>query len=180
MMDKSEQAPGHGSASTEEHRAQSPRRVRCAVITMSDTRTEETDKSGRIIMDMLAAAGHETALYRVVKDSPPEILAVLAEAARTEGVRAILMNGGTGIASRDNTYETVMGLLEKRMDGFGEIFRVLSFEEIGPAAMLSRAVAGTWRGMVVFSMPGSANAVTLAMSRLIAPELGHVVHELNK
>ena len=179
-MNPSVTEPGHASASTEQHRAEAPKAVRCAVITMSDTRTEADDKSGRLIMEALASVGHETVIYRVVKDSPPAILAVLAEIAAEGGIRAILMNGGTGIASRDNTYETISGLLEKRMDGFGEIFRVLSFNEVGAASMLSRAVAGVWRGMVLFSMPGSVNAVRLPMDKLIVPELAHVIRELNK
>jgi molybdenum cofactor biosynthesis protein B len=117
--------------------------------------------------------------YRVVRDEPDEVRAALADAADV-GAEAIVVNGGTGISGRDRTYEAVAGLLEKRLDGFGEIFRWLSFQEIGSAAMLSRAVAGTWRGRVIFSVPGSTPAVRLAWERLIAPELGHVVFEMAK
>lgn len=117
--------------------------------------------------------------YRVVRDEPDEVRAALAAAADA-GADAVVVNGGTGISGRDRTYEAVAGLLEKRLDGFGEIFRWLSFREIGSAAMLSRAVAGTWQGRVVFSVPGSTAAVRLAWERLIAPELGHVVFELGK
>lgn len=117
--------------------------------------------------------------YRLVRDEPDEVRAALAAAADA-GAEAVVVNGGTGIPGRDRTYEAVAGLLEKRLDGFGEIFRWLSFQEIGSAAMLSRAVAGTWRGRVVFSVPGSTAAVRLAWERLIAPELGHVVFELGK
>jgi len=117
--------------------------------------------------------------YRLVRDEPDEVRAALAAAADA-GAEAVVVNGGTGISGRDRTYEAVAGLLEKRLDGFGEIFRWLSFQEIGSAAMLSRAVAGTWRGRVVFSVPGSTAAVRLAWERLIAPELGHVVFELGK
>jgi molybdenum cofactor biosynthesis protein B len=117
--------------------------------------------------------------YRVVRDEPDDVRAALA-AAIDAGADAVVVNGGTGISGRDRTYEAVAGLLEKRLDGFGEIFRWLSFQEIGSAAMLSRAVAGTWRGRVVFSVPGSTAAVRLAWERLIAPELGHVVFELGK
>jgi molybdenum cofactor biosynthesis protein B len=117
--------------------------------------------------------------YRLVRDEPDEVRAALAAAADA-GAEAVVVNGGTGISGRDRTYEAVAGLLEKRLDGFGEIFRWLSFQEIGSAAMLSRAVAGTWRGRVVFSVPGSTAAVRLAWEQLIAPELGHVVFELGK
>lgn len=117
--------------------------------------------------------------YRLVRDEPDEVRAALAAAADA-GAEAVVVNGGTGISGRDRTYEAVAGLLEKRLDGFGEIFRWLSFQEIGSAAMLSRAVAGTWRGRIVFSVPGSTAAVRLAWERLIAPELGHVVFELGK
>ena len=117
--------------------------------------------------------------YRVVRDEPDEVRAALA-AAVDAGADAVVVNGGTGISGRDRTYEAVAGLLEKRIDGFGELFRWLSFQEIGSAAMLSRAVAGTWRGLAVFSVPGSTAAVRLAWERLIAPELGHVVFELGK
>ena len=117
--------------------------------------------------------------YRLVRDEPDEVRAALAAAADA-GAEAVVVNGGTGISGRDRTYEAVAGLLEKRIDGFGEIFRWLSFQEIGSAAMLSRAVAGTWRGLAVFSVPGSTAAVRLAWERLIAPELGHVVFELGK
>ncbi len=168
------------SASTEEHRKQAPKSVRCAVVTVSDTRDETTDGSGKFIRDALTGAGHEVALYRIVKDEPEQIRIVLREAAETKTIRAALINGGTGIAKRDRTYETVAGLIEKKMDGFGELFRMLSFDDIGPAAMLSRAVAGTYSGMVIFSLPGSTGAVRLAMEKLILPELGHLVWEMSK
>jgi len=165
--------------SVEQHRAEAPKNVVCAVITVSDTRTEADDRSGGYILDSLKGAGHEVALYRIVKDEPAQIKQAVAEAVE-KGVRVVLISGGTGITSRDQTYETVSSLIEKRMDGFGEIFRVLSYEDIGPAAMLSRAVAGTHRNMLLFSMPGSTGAVKLAMEKLLLPELGHVVRELNK
>lgn len=169
-----------GSASTEQHRAKSPRVVTCAVITISDTRTEADDLSGKTMIEKLEAEGHSVAFYRVVKDEEAAIRGAIEAAMATEGVRAVLTNGGTGIAGRDVTYPTISGLLEKRLDGFGEIFRMLSFQEIGPAAMLSRAVAGVYRRTAIFSTPGSVHAVKLAMDRLIAPEIGHVVHELDK
>lgn len=158
-----------------EHRAEAPERIQCAVVTVSDTRTEADDRSGRTIIDALEAAGHEVALYQIVKDEPDQIIAVLDEAARLKTIQAVLITGGTGLAPRDLTCETIEGLLAKKIDGFGELFRMLSYEEIGAAAMLSRAVAGVWSGMVLFSMPGSTAAVRLAMEKLIVPELGHIV-----
>jgi molybdenum cofactor biosynthesis protein B len=163
----------------EEHRHEAPRSVRVFVITASDTRGEAEDESGAFLREALLAAGHALAGYRIVRDEPEAIRAALAEAAGA-GADAVVVNGGTGIAARDRTYEAVEALLEKRLDGFGELFRMLSFAEIGAAAMLSRAVAGTWGGRAVFSVPGSRAAVRLAWEKLIGPELGHVVRELRK
>ncbi len=154
--------------------------LRVAVFTLSDTRTEATDQSGQLMKELLAAAGHEVVRYAVLKDEPTALRQVIAALAEAGAVQAILTNGGTGIAKRDSTYEALAGLLEKRLDGFGELFRMLSFQEIGPAAMLSRAVAGVNRGMILFATPGSPNAVRLAMEKLILPELPHLVHELRK
>ena len=163
------------ATSPEQHRAEAPKTIGCAVITLSDTRTEENDKSGRLIIESLEAAGHEVAFYRIVKDEPDLIRQAIEEIRQLGSVQAILLTGGTGVAARDQTYETISALLEKRLDGFGEIFRMLSFEEVGAAAMLSRAVAGTYAGMVLFSMPGSTGAVRLALEKLIVPELNHTV-----
>jgi molybdopterin adenylyltransferase len=163
----------------EQHRHEAPRSVAVYVVTASDTRGEAEDESGRFLRDALLAAGHQETGYRIVKDEPAQLRAAL-DAARAAGADAILVNGGTGIAGRDRTYEAVAGLLEKRLDGFGELFRMLSFQEIGSAAMLSRAVAGVWDGRAVFSVPGSLPAVRLAWEKLIRPELGHVIHELRK
>jgi molybdopterin adenylyltransferase len=163
----------------EEHRREAPRSIRIFVVTASDTRGEAEDESGAFLRAAVGEGGHVLAGYRVVKDEPAEIRAALDEAARA-GAEAVVVNGGTGIAARDRTYEAVAGLLEKRLDGFGELFRTLSFAEIGSAAMLSRAVAGVWGGRVVFSVPGSRAAVRLAWERLIGPEVGHVVRELRK
>jgi len=162
-----------------EHRAEAPKAARVFVLTASDTRGEAEDQSGAFLKAAAVAAGHALVGYRVVKDEPVEIRAAL-EAAGAAGAEAILVNGGTGIAGRDRTYEAVSGLLEKRLDGFGELFRMLSFQEIGSAAMLSRAVAGVWQGRALFSMPGSLAAVRLAWEKLIGPELGHVLRELRK
>lgn len=167
--------------STSEHKAQAPRIVGCMVITVSDTRNEETDKSGQLMKSLLEEAGHATQLYRIVKDDPAEITYAIEEGIRDPEVQVILLNGGTGIAKRDNTYEAVSALLTKVMPGFGEIFRMVSYtEDIGSAAILSRAIAGTYKDKAIFSTPGSTGAVRLAMTKLIVPELGHVVRELRK
>lgn len=169
-----------GTPSYQEHRAEGPGRVRCAVITLSDTRTEANDTSGGFIRASLMEEGHEVGLYRVIRDEPDELRQAINEAADAGDIRVVLTNGGTGITARDTTYETLTSMFEKRLDGFGEIFRMLSFHEIGAAAMLSRAVAGTYRGMIVMSMPGSTNAVRLAMNKLVMPELSHLVREISK
>ena len=161
----------------EDHRREGPPAVRLAVVTASDTRGEAEDTSGAWLRAHAAAAGHPVVLYRVVKDEPDAIRAALA-AAEAAGAQGILVNGGTGIAARDRTYEAVTGLLDKRLDGFGELFRMLSFAEIGSAAMLSRAVAGLHGGVVIFATPGSSGAVRLALTKLILPELGHLAFEV--
>jgi len=163
-----------------EHRQAAPDSVRCAVLTVSDTRTVETDTSGALIRELLGWAGHAVAEYRIVADEPDQIREIVREWAAQPGIDAILSNGGTGIASRDTTYDVISGLLEKRLDGFGELFRMLSYQEIGAAAMLSRATAGVFRNRLVVAMPGSRNAVNLAMTKLIVPELGHLVLEIRK
>jgi molybdenum cofactor biosynthesis protein B len=165
--------------SHEEHKKHAPRSVRCFVITASDTRSEADDESGRIIRDALAAAHHEVIGYRIVKDDPSQILAAIAQAEAAEA-QAVIIDGGTGISRRDRTYDAVSRVLEKRIDGFGELFRMLSYANVGSAAMLSRAVAGTRGAMLIFSIPGSAAAVRLAMEKLILPELGHAVGEIHK
>ncbi|MCS6978067.1 MAG: MogA/MoaB family molybdenum cofactor biosynthesis protein [Gemmatales bacterium] len=152
----------------------------CAVVTVSDTRSENDDQSGAIIRQLLSDAGLTVAAYCILKDEPDQIRAFLQETANASQVQAVLLNGGTGISRRDSTFEAMSGLLEKRLDGFGELFRMLSWYEIGAAAMLSRAIAGVYRGLVIFAMPGSPNAVRLAMEKLILPELAHVVWELRK
>jgi molybdenum cofactor biosynthesis protein B len=157
-----------------QHRRKGPRVVPCAIVTVSDTRTKATDRSGAFIRRALERAGHPVVDHSILKDEQKAIRAHLARLARASRARVILITGGTGMSARDRTYEAVDRLLEKRLDGFGEIFRWLSYREIGSAAMLSRAIAGTYRGMAVFSMPGSEAAVTLAMRRLILPEISHL------
>jgi molybdenum cofactor biosynthesis protein B len=163
----------------EEHRHEAPRTLSFYVVTASDTRGEAEDESGAYLRAQIAAAGHGLAGYRIVKDEPAAIRAAL-EAAAAAGAEVVVVNGGTGIAGRDRTYEAVDAVLEKRLDGFGELFRMLSYAEIGAAAMLSRAVAGVWGGRAVFSVPGSRAAVRLAWEKLIGPEAPHVVRELRK
>ena len=162
------------------HRAAAPASVRCFVLTVSDTRTLDTDTSGRLIADLLAASGHVVADRRVVTDDPHAVSSAIRNQLGRGGIRAVIVTGGTGIATRDTTCEAVAGLLEKRLDGFGELFRMLSYAEIGSAAMLSRACAGVMAGAVVFLLPGSEPAVRLAMEKLILPELGHISRELTK
>lgn len=164
-----------------EHKAEAPKIVNCMVITVSDTRTEETDKSGHLMKELLEASGHKTIIYEIVPDEVDITQKAIQKGLDHPEVDVILLNGGTGIAKRDTTYETVSGMLEKEMPGFGEIFRYLSYvEDIGSAAILSRAVAGTSSGKAIFSTPGSGGAVKLAMTKIIIPELGHVVRELRK
>lgn len=164
----------------EAHRAAAPDAIRCAVLTVSDTRTPDTDTSGGLIRETLALTGHKIVAYEIVPDEPERIHAVMAEWIARDDIQAILSNGGTGIAARDTTYDAIAELLDKRIDGFGELFRMLSWQEIGAAAMLSRAVAGVADGTLVVAMPGSTAAVRLALTKLIVPELGHLVYEISK
>ena len=163
-----------------EHEKLAPRSVTAAIITISDTRTPATDTGGQRIRELLEAAGHAVCSHAIVRDDPDQIRTELRRLGGEPACQAILLTGGTGISARDQTYETVSALLEKRLEGFGELFRMLSFQEIGPAAMLSRAIAGVFQGRVLFSMPGSPNAVNLAMTRLIVPQLGHLAFEMSK
>ncbi|WP_054956156.1 MogA/MoaB family molybdenum cofactor biosynthesis protein [Paenibacillus dakarensis] len=166
--------------SVEEHRHLSPNAISCFVITVSDTRTPETDESGALMRKLLEASGYHVVDYRIVKDDYEQIRELIHEASSRQEVQTLLLTGGTGISSRDSTYEAVSSLLDKELAGFGEIFRYLSYEEIGAAAILSRAIGGTVGNTAVFSMPGSQNAVRLAMEKILLPELRHVVRELNK
>ena len=166
--------------SVSEHKGQAPASIGCFVLTVSDTRTPDTDTSGRAIRDLLASAGHVVTGTAIVHDEPSRVLAQISQALGDEATQVVITTGGTGITSRDGTFEAVDGLLEKRLDGFGELFRMLSYQEIGPAAMMSRAIAGTLARKAIFVLPGSEHAVRLAMTRLIVPELGHVVQQLKK
>jgi len=158
-----------------EHRSGTPKQVAVSLLTVSDTRRPETDTSGQCMRAMLEAAGHRVAGYAIVPDEPALVRGTVeAELARAD-IDAVVTSGGTGIAPRDSTYEALAGLIEKRLDGFGELFRALSFQEIGAAAMLSRAVAGVARGRILVCLPGSTAAVELALRVLLLPELGHMV-----
>lgn len=152
--------------------------VNCAVITVSDTRTVATDKSGRIIQQLLQDVNHNIVEYTIIKDEIPQIQAWLLKLDANDNIDAIIINGGTGIAPRDTTYDVVSSWLEKSLPGFGEIFRWLSYQEIGSRAIASRAVAGVKNSKLIFSIPGSSNAVKLAMSELILPELNHLIKQL--
>ena len=160
-----------------EHKARAPKVVRVYVVTVSDSRTEATDTGGTLARELITRAGHEISGSRIVKDNPAEVGKLIAELAKGGATDVIVTSGGTGISRRDSTYEAVAALLDKRLDGFGELFRMLSFAEIGSAAMMSRAVAGLHRGVAVFALPGSPAAVRLALEKLILPELGHLVFE---
>lgn len=164
----------------DEHRSKAAKNVVCAVITVSDTRTKETDGSGAAIMESLRSHGHEVKMYTIVKDDIPMIQKAVREAMEDVAVKAIILNGGTGVTGRDSTIEAVGDFMGKEMPGFGELFRALSFQEIGAAAMLSRAVAIVSEKKVIFALPGSTAAVKLAMEKLIATELGHVISEADR
>jgi molybdenum cofactor biosynthesis protein B len=163
-----------------EHKGEAPRSVRCYVITISDTRTEATDSGGRAIVDLLRSAGHEVVGRTIVKDDPDLVRGTIERQLATPEVQVIITTGGTGITSRDSTFEALSGLLDKRLDGFGELFRMLSYEQIGSAAMMSRTCAGLVAGRIVAALPGSEGAVRLAMEKLLIPELGHLVREASR
>ncbi|NOU09576.1 MAG: MogA/MoaB family molybdenum cofactor biosynthesis protein [Nitrospira sp.] len=163
-----------------EHKDHAPSSIGCMVITCSDTRTQETDTSGQLICKLLEAQGHTIVEYHLVKDDPAQIQLWIARGTSNEHVQAVIINGGTGISRRDSTFEAVDEMLEKRLSGFGEIFRYLTYQEIGSPAIMTRATAGIVNDRVLFSIPGSENAVRLAMEKLILAELGHLVKELSK
>ena len=169
------------SASTPaEHKAHAPKPVGCFVLTISDTKTPETDTSGALIRELLGAAGHTVAGAAIVRDEPAQVQQVIRQAVADPSVQVIVLTGGTGITSRDSTYEAVEALLDKRLPGFGELFRVLSYQQIGPAAMLSRAQLGVHQRRIVASLPGSPDACRLALEKLLIPEIGHLVREVNR
>lgn len=164
----------------EEHKMHGHDPVTCAVITVSSSRTKETDGSGKTIIGLLESKGHTVIYYDVVKDDISLIRQALEHIVKKEGTQAVILNGGTGISRKDVTIEAVIPYLEKELSGFGEVFRHLSYQEIGSATILSRAKAGVLKGKIVICLPGSTNACKLAMEKLILPELGHMVYEVGR
>ena len=168
------------SESVHQHRESAPETIRVAVLTISDTRTSETDTGGDIAEESMRGAGHEVVAREIVRDEATSIRTNLVDLLARSDVDAVITTGGTGISARDTTYEVVDRMVEKKLDGFGEIFRMLSYEEIGAAALLSRAVAGAVGTKLVASLPGSRDAVRLGMEKLLVPEIAHIVFELRK
>ena len=168
------------SESVQQHRESAPETVRIAVLTVSDTRTPETDTGGDVVEELMRGAGHEVVAREIVRDEAASIRTRLVDLLDRTDVDAVVTTGGTGISARDTTYEVVDRMIEKKLDGFGELFRMLSYEEIGAAAVLSRAVAGAVGSKFVASLPGSRNAVRLGMEKLLVPEIAHIVFELRK
>jgi molybdenum cofactor biosynthesis protein B len=168
------------SESVHQHREAAPETVRVAVLTISDTRTSETDTGGDVVEETMRGAGHAVVAREIVRDEATSIRTALVDLLARPEVDAVVTTGGTGISGRDTTYEVVERMVEKRLDGFGELFRMLSYEEIGAAAILSRALAGAVGTKFVASLPGSRNAVRLGMEKLLVPEIAHIVFELRK
>jgi molybdenum cofactor biosynthesis protein B len=163
-----------------EHKATAPKSIGCYVVTVSDTRTEETDTGGRAIVELLNAAGHRIIGRSLVPDDPEQLRDAIGRQLANPDVQAVITTGGTGITSRDCTFEAISGMLWKRLDGFGELFRMLSYDQIGSGAIMSRALAGTVAGRIIVSLPGSEGAVRLALEKLLIPELGHLVREATR
>jgi molybdopterin adenylyltransferase len=164
----------------DEHKATAPKAVGCFVLTVSDTKTPETDTGGRTIRELLTTGGRTVIGSAVVRDEPADVARIVRDACTDARVQVVILTGGTGITSRDSTFEAVEALLDKRLPGFGELFRVLSYEDVGPAAMLSRAQMGIHARRIVVSLPGSPNACRLALEKLLLPELGHLVREVSR
>ena len=179
-MNIDEACPHVLSMSLTEHRREAPTSVAVHIVTISDTRTLETDTSGTLIASLLDEGGHRIAGRTVLKDEPADVRRTVEALVRDESVDVVITTGGTGITARDSTFEAIDGLLEKRLVGFGELFRMLSYQEIGAAAMLSRATAGLTARTVILALPGSEHAVRLAMEKLVLPELGHLVREARR
>ena len=163
-----------------EHKATAPRSIGCFVLTISDSKTEATDTSGQLIRELLTGAGHTVVGHAIVRDEPTQVTGLIRKGCADAAVEAFVLTGGTGVTSRDSTYEAVEVLLDKRLTGFGELFRMLSYQEIGAAAMMSRAQGGVVQGRALFSLPGSPNACRLALDKLLIPELGHLLREASR
>jgi len=166
--------------SYQEHRQKAPQSVTCAVLTVSDSRTERDDESGRLIQEKLSQNGHRVTSYAILKNEADSIEKKIYELLGQEELQVIITSGGTGVSQRDITVETISPILEKKLDGFGELFRSLSYEEIGTASIMSRAIAGVAKGKVILCLPGSLGAVNLAMDKIILPEIGHMVREATR
>jgi molybdopterin adenylyltransferase len=166
--------------SVQDHKSHAPISVTCFVLTVSDTRTDANDTGGQAIRELLQSGGHTVTGHAIVRDDPEAVTSTVTGRLADARTQVIVTTGGTGITSRDGTFEAIDRLFDKRLTGFGELFRMLSYEQIGPAAMMSRAIAGTAQGKAIFVLPGSPDAVRLAMTKLILPELGHVVQQLSR
>ena len=162
----------------DEHKAEGPQGVSCAVITVSDTRNEEDDTSGRLIINSLVENGHNADFYKIVKDEPEQIRSAIETFSKINSVQVILTNGGTGITKRDTTYDVVVSILDKEMPGFGELFRNISYQEIGTPAILTRATACVFNDTIIMTLPGSGNACRTALDKIILPEISHMVREV--
>jgi len=163
-----------------QHKEASPKSITCAVITISDSRTEETDESGKFLRSSISTAGHQVLFYTLLKNDPEAIQRTFSDLLARPELQVIITTGGTGASHRDVTIETVTPMLEKKLDGFGELFRYLTFQEIGTTSVMSRAMAGVIQGKVVINLPGSLNAVILAAEKIILPEVGHMVRETSR
>jgi len=166
--------------SYQEHRKQAPRSVNCAVVTISDSRSEADDESGQLIKNKFGQSGHQVVFYALLKNDAAAIKKTFAELLVQDDLQVILTTGGTGASQRDITIETVYPMMEKHLDGFGELFRSLSYREIGTASILSRSIAGVVQGKITICLPGSLGAVTTAMDKIIVPEIGHMVREASR
>ena len=162
----------------DEHKAEGPQGVSCSVVTLSDTRNEEDDTSGRLIINSLVENGHNADFYKIVKDEPEQIRSAIETFSKNNSVQVILTNGGTGITKRDTTYDVVVSILDKEMPGFGELFRNISYQEIGTPAILTRATAGVFNDTIIMTLPGSGNACRTALDKIILPEISHMVREV--
>lgn len=164
----------------QEHKHQAPKSVDCAVVIISGTRTEKTDESGKLIMQALKSSGHQVVSYSILKNDAALIGNKLNELLGEEKLQVIITSGGTGVSRLDITVEAVFSILEKKLDGFGELFRFLTYREIGTPSIMSRAMAGVARGKVIICLPGSVGAVKLAMEKIVLPEIGHLVREATR
>ncbi|MFC1928122.1 molybdenum cofactor biosynthesis protein B [Chloroflexota bacterium] len=164
----------------QEHKQKAPQSVSCAVLTISDTRTEQDDESGQLIRQKLNQGGHRVMFYAILKNEVESIEKRINELLKQDELQVIITSGGTGASHRDVTVETISSILDKKLDGFGELFRFLTYQEIGTASIMTRAIAGVAAGKVILCFPGSPQAVNLAMDKIILPEIGHLVREATR